>query len=144
MTASFCITLVSITLFLYWFRYTCVLILSARPARDVATRYAAANRLAFLEVERAMGCSMERCDLESLQARLDADYRSLTATFAGSAALRNAVSGTERVMLTLDYKLLRGWFKVSQTIAPLHSCGAVREMALIVKHLATAAAQAQA
>ena len=45
------ITASSVLLFGYWFRYTCLLILSAKTTRDFAGQVAAANQLGFLEVQ---------------------------------------------------------------------------------------------
>ena len=49
MLVSILIIVVSLALFLYWFRYTCVLILSAKTSRDYAAEIASANQLRFLE-----------------------------------------------------------------------------------------------
>ncbi len=45
------ITVSSVLLFGYWFRYTCLLILSAKTTRDYAADIAAANQLSFLQVQ---------------------------------------------------------------------------------------------
>ena len=44
----------SVLLFGYWFRYTCLLILSARTTRDYAGAVATANQLSFLEVQSVL------------------------------------------------------------------------------------------
>ena len=41
----------SVLLLGYWFRYTCLLILSAKTTRDFAGEVAEANQLSFLEVQ---------------------------------------------------------------------------------------------
>ena len=48
------ITASSVLLFGYWFRYTCLLILSAKTARDFAGQVAAANQLGFLDVQNQL------------------------------------------------------------------------------------------
>lgn len=49
MVASVLIMAVSIALLLYWFRYSCVLILSTRTTRDYSASVALANQLSFPE-----------------------------------------------------------------------------------------------
>ncbi len=41
-------------LFAYWFRYTCLLIVSAKTSRDYAAEVATANQLGFLEVQSSV------------------------------------------------------------------------------------------
>ena len=45
------ITVSSILLFGYWFRYSCLLMLSTKTARDYVGAVAAANQLGILEVQ---------------------------------------------------------------------------------------------
>ena len=49
--ATVTITVSSVVLFAYWFRYTCLLILSAKTARDYASDVAYSNKLGFPEVQ---------------------------------------------------------------------------------------------
>ena len=51
MIASLLIIVVSTVLLIYWFRYTCLLILRTPTARDYASGLAAANRLMYPDVE---------------------------------------------------------------------------------------------
>ena len=46
--------LVSLILLAYWFRYTCVLILSAKPACDYAAQVAVTNRLSFPRIQQTL------------------------------------------------------------------------------------------
>lgn len=47
MIGSILVLTVSLILFLYWFRYTCLLILSAKPAKDYSGQVAQVNQLSF-------------------------------------------------------------------------------------------------
>ena len=59
------ITVSSVLLFGYWFRYTCLLILSAKTTRDFAGQVAAANQLGFLEVQAQLRAKLSD-NLDSL------------------------------------------------------------------------------
>src|SRR5258706_2540942 len=76
-TTTIVLTVGSLLLLAYWFRYTCLLILSAKTTRDFAGEVAEANQLSFLEVQarlRAEGPA----DLDHLHSALDRDYARLT------------------------------------------------------------------
>src|SRR5689334_11081081 len=75
--ATVIITTSSVALFAYWFRYTCLLILSAKTTRDYAASVASANQLAFLQVQSVLRDRGAE-DLDSLRDSLDRDYKVLT------------------------------------------------------------------
>src|ERR1700680_990857 len=101
------ITASSMLLFGYWFRYTCLLILSARTARDYARDVAMANQLSFLEVQSQLRES--GADLDGLRNALDRDYAVI------SNLLQNAnVSSLEGRMLAVNYRVMRAWYGVSR------------------------------
>ena len=56
------ITVSSVLLFGYWFRYTCLLILSAKTTRDFAGEVVMANQLGFLEVQAQLRTSAGNLD----------------------------------------------------------------------------------
>ncbi len=64
-------------LFAYWFRYTCLLIVSAKTTQDYAAEVATANQLGFLEVQAQLRAEGQP-DLERLHASLDRDYALIT------------------------------------------------------------------
>ena len=49
------LTVGSVLLLAYWFRYMCLLILSAKTTQDYAGQVATANQLSFLEVQSQLG-----------------------------------------------------------------------------------------
>src|ERR1051325_2478931 len=77
------ITASSVLLFAYWFRYTCLLILSAKTTRDFAGQVANANQLGFLEVQAQLRESAGNLDL--LRDTLDRDYALLSRMLKQSA-----------------------------------------------------------
>ena len=52
MAVSDFILVFSSILFVYWFRYTCLLILNTKTAQDFARQVAATNQLSFPDVQR--------------------------------------------------------------------------------------------
>jgi hypothetical protein len=78
MIASLLMLLVTIALFAVWFRYTCVLILNAKPAKDYSLEVASANELKFVQIQQSLARVRKRADLDTMQHHLDGDYRLLT------------------------------------------------------------------
>src|SRR5260370_34862849 len=72
LVATVTITPSSVLLFGYWFRYTCLLILSAKTARDFAAEVATANQLGFLQVQSQLRANA--ANLGGLCDALDRDY----------------------------------------------------------------------
>src|SRR6202790_1828500 len=72
--ATVVITASSVMLFAYWFRYTCLLILSAKTARDYTSDVACSNSLLFPEVQAQLNQSASP-DLDQLRAALERDYK---------------------------------------------------------------------
>src|SRR3954462_2652271 len=91
--ATITITVSSVLLFGYWFRYTCLLILSTKTVRDYASDVAAANQLAFVEIQSQLrGASPE---LDRLRQLLDRDYAVLTSLLKHTSGVQARDSGIE-------------------------------------------------
>jgi hypothetical protein len=129
MTAS------SVLLFGYWFRYTCLLILSARTTRDYAGAVVTANQLSFPEVQ-AMLREHAVADLDRLKDSLDRDYKVLTYLLKHSANASSGEDAVEKRMLEVHYRLMRGWYSVSRNLSPSAAYRALDEMASVVAHFA--------
>src|SRR5579864_2484074 len=99
------ITVSSALLFGYWFRYTCLLILSTKTTQDYACEVAAVNQLSFLEVQATLreGAPAE---LDPLQAALDRDY-SMVMYLLKNAARAAGHQSVETRMLAMNYGLMR-------------------------------------
>ncbi|MGH9630439.1 MAG: hypothetical protein ACRD7E_19175, partial [Bryobacteraceae bacterium] len=74
MIASIFIIVVSLLLFLYWFRYTCVLILNMKSGKNYAAQVATANQLSFIETRNLLSGGSESEPLDRLHGMLDRDY----------------------------------------------------------------------
>jgi len=123
------ITVSSVLMFGYWFRYTCLLILSAKTTRDYASDVATANQLSFLQVQSELRESS--ADLARLQASLDRDLAVVSNLINASGQW-----GMEDRMLQLNYRLMSTWCSVSKGFSPEAARHALDEMSTIVSHFA--------
>lgn len=130
MIASVLILSVSLILFAYWFRYTCVLVLRANEA-VWAGNVAARNQLNFLRVRELLA---HAADLDALERSLEKDYRLLSFLLAHSA--KSNPAGIEQRMLVLDYRLMRVWYLLVRRSSLPRARAALAEMAGILEYLA--------
>jgi hypothetical protein len=122
----------SVLLFGYWFRYTCLLILSARTTRDYAADIARVNQLSFLQVQSAL--SNQSTELDSLKAALDRDYSLITNLIQNAAG--QGEWGMEDRMLQLNYRLMGAWCAISRPFSAEMARQALDEMSNIIGHFA--------
>lgn len=132
--ATVIITASSVLLFGYWFRYTCLLILSTKTVRDYAGEIAAANQLGFLEIQSQLrGGSPE---LDRLRGLLDRDYAVLTSLLKHASAGAPKDLGIETRMLEINYRLMGAWYRVSSRFSAAAARRALDEMSLVVAYFA--------
>jgi hypothetical protein len=122
----------SILLFVYWFRYTCLLILSTKTARDYAGEVAAANDLSFLEVQELLRDSGP-VELDQLNASLERDFALLS-----NLQQQSEVEGIEDGMLKMNYTVYRFLFKTVGRFSPDMARKALDEMSGVISHFANA------
>ena len=126
------ITVSSVLMLGYWFRYSCLLILSAETTRDYAADIATANQLSFLQV-RAEIRDQQPADLNRLQASLDRDLKVVTYLIQNAG---QGEWGMESRMLQLNYRLMTTWCSFSQRFSVEAGRRALDEMSMIVSHFA--------
>jgi hypothetical protein len=126
------ITASSVLLLGYWFRYSCLLILSAETTRDYAVDVAAANQLSFLQVQAQL--RENATDLGRLQVSLDRDLAVVTYLIQNASG--QGEWGMEERMLQLNYRLMGAWFSISQRFSPEAGRRALDEMSMIISHFA--------
>lgn len=129
----------SVLLFGYWFRYTCLLILSAKTTRDFAGQVAAANQLGFLEVQTQLRAAS--VNLDSLRDTLDRDYAVLSSMLKQVKGSSVEGSSLETSMLALNYRVMRTWYRVSGVFSPAAARKALDEMSMVIAHFANAMGQ---
>jgi hypothetical protein len=113
MVASILISVVSMVLLCYWFRYSCLLLLRS-------------------QVQRPDEVPVEG-DLDPVRRAVERDYRLFTYLCRHGAGL--AEQSLEERILVLDYKLMRVWYRLTRTLAPVQARNALSEMAAVVAFL---------
>jgi len=129
------ITASSVSLFAYWFRYTCLLMLSAKTARDYTSDVADSNRLLFPEVQAQLNQSASP-DLDKLRSALDRDYQVLRHMMKHMPAAGEAQSALETQMLVINYRLMGTWYQVARHVSGSTAARALSEMSMVVAHFA--------
>jgi hypothetical protein len=133
MVTSVFILAISVVLFVYWLRYSCVMLLrSAQERAGVPTvadpRFNVSSVRESLQTE---GDSV--ADLGPLERALDRDYHVVTYLIQHAADLE--LASVENKLLVLDYKLMRLWSHLTRTFAPKQSRKALLEMAAVLSVL---------
>lgn len=133
MLAGVFIIAFSLALLLYWFRYSCILILRNRTIFEPLTADIGA-RFSFAQVRENL---QSAADLSPLHAALDRDYRMLTYLVEHAVGLELA-SLEDRILL-IDYRVMQRVYRVTRTLAPSHARNALLEMStvlgILVQHL---------
>jgi hypothetical protein len=136
MISSIVIIAFSVVLLVYWFRYTCLLILRTKPAVDYASDVVAANQLAFPEIRARLDGETGAAHLAPLHEALVRDYRLLTYLLEHSAGLTVGGFTLEQRMLMLDFNVMRIWYAVARRLAVPQAQRALQEMSGILDHFA--------
>jgi hypothetical protein len=127
------IILFSVVLFVYWFRYSCLLILQNRTAYGAEAANAPALSLPAVR-ERLRTSDSGVVVLDQLHRDLTNDYRIICFLLRCSA--EKGVDPIERRLLMVDYWMMQAWFNVSRRAAPVQARKALEEISSIVGYLA--------
>jgi hypothetical protein len=126
MVASVLIIAFSLVLFVYWFRYSCLILLRSRAGQPGE----AAERFHCASVQQGLKAGME---LDPLHRSLERDYRVLTYLLEHAAGLE--LEQLEYRVLVLDYKVMQGWYRLTKSAAPRQARRALSEMADVLSVL---------
>ena len=118
----------SLVLFLYWFRYSCLLLI-----RTAAERNGAVTEDERFNLARVMEGLKTELELDPLERALERDYHVVTYLMEHAADLQ--LASIEDRLLLLDYKLMRLWSRLTRTAAPEQSRRALAEMASVLRVL---------
>ena len=136
MISSIFILIFSAVLFVYWFRYTCLLMLRSKTAQDYSARVVAANQLSYPSVELRLSEDGWDGELGQLMSSLKRDYRLLSYLLKHAADLQVGGSTVEQSMLMIDFRIMQGCCKAARYISPALSKAALREMAQVLNNFA--------
>ena len=129
MITSLFIIAISALLFVYWLRYSCVMLL--RHARErVDTPVGGDERFNVFSVLERLRTEN---DLGDLERALDRDYHVVSYLIEHAADLE--LASIENKLLVLDYKMMRTWSHITRTLAPQQSRKALCEMAAVLSVL---------
>jgi|SRR5215471_4562300 len=118
----------SLLLFVYWFRYSCVLLM-----RNAAEQAGAQMNDERFNVAMVIECLKTECELDPLERALERDYQVLKYLIEHAADLE--LASIENRLLILDYKLVRIWSRITRSMAPRLSRQALGEMASVLSVL---------
>ena len=120
----------SLALFVYWFRYTVLLLL----AEDQGDQHIAViGQLHLLETRDALRQGGD-VPLDSLHRALESDYRMLRYLLDHAAGL--GLRPLEHFMLILDYRLMGTWYRVTRNASSAQAHRALEEMAGVLSYIA--------
>jgi hypothetical protein len=126
MITSVFIIAISVVLFVYWLRYSCVMLLRNAQERTQASTVDD-ERFSIASVRERL---KTHGDLDSLERALERDYHVVTYLIEHAADLE--LASIENKLLVIDYKLMRVWSHVTRTAAPEQSRKALAEMASVL------------
>ncbi len=127
---------VSLVLFVYWFRYTAILILRTRSAPEYAEKVATANRLRFVDVRRKLHTPAEAGSLRGLRDALQQDYRVLKYLLGHAANLQSGYYTAEQRLLMMNFRFMGWWVAAMDGLHPGSAKVALLEMAGILEYFA--------
>jgi hypothetical protein len=141
MTFSLILAGISVVLFAYWFRYSCVLILRTRTAEDFSQEVCRANSMSFVQVRSAIEAE-GAVDLDQAFDALERDFSMISSLIERHGQADE--NGVEHKLLGVNYRVTKAWFKVSRAVGLKSAKSALREMADTVAFFANSFGQATA
>jgi hypothetical protein len=131
MIASFLIIGFSIILLVYWFRYSCILLLRVHAERTTSASAVPDIKFCFADVQARLKTAPS---LDPLHLALQRDYEILIYLLQHAGNL-NLESFEDR-LLVLDYKVMQWWYRLTRIAAPQQARRALYEMASVLNALA--------
>lgn len=135
MTISIVLIILSLALFVYWFRYSCLLILRTRTAEDFATDVARAYGLSFEAVRGQIEAGVTT-NISQLYELLERDYRIVNQMIDGLDSAAKDEGMMETHLLRLNFQFSRFCFRASSWLGLKSTASAMEEMADTICHFA--------
>jgi hypothetical protein len=120
-----------LVLFVYWFRYSCILLLRSQVEQAAAAPAAPDSRFSFMEVRERLKTEPV---LDPLHSSVNRDYQVLKYLLEHAAGLE--LASIEDRLLMLDYRVMQRWYRLTKIAAPAQARKALSEMASILDVLA--------
>lgn len=135
MSLSLTLIGLSLALFAYWFRYSCLLILRTQTAEDFSREVCRANGLSFDLVKGQIEAESNP-NLVALYQSLDQDYRIVSKLLDRMAIQSPSDNALETKLLKANFRVTQVWFRVSHKLGLGSSVTALEEMAEMIGHFA--------
>ena len=131
MIESLLIIAFSLVLFVYWFRYTVLLLLNEDRTDE---RQVLVGQLSLMGTRETLRHAPAGVPLDRLHTALEKDYRMLRYLLDHAAGL--GMRPVERFLLMLDYRMLHLWYRLTRNTSTAHARRALDEMAGILSCIA--------
>lgn len=129
MIEAIAIITLSLALFVYWFRYTVLLLLSEEAGETRSD----AGQLRLMETREALDRAESEIALEKLYRALERDYRLLRYLLDHAAGLE--LRPLDNFLLIMDYHLLQVWYRLTVSSSRTQARRALDEMAGILTYI---------
>lgn len=136
MLTSLVIIILSLAMFVYWFRYSCVLILESSWSEDLAQSVAMQNGLSFGSVSESLAQAGSTQSMDRVRDLLDRDLARVLSLRANCSPDQESGRSLECFILRQDYRMMKAWYAVTRSTAGPKAQLALREMALVVGYMA--------
>ncbi|HUI39202.1 MAG TPA: hypothetical protein VLY22_01110 [Candidatus Nitrosotalea sp.] len=130
MIVSIIVTAFSFALLLYWFRYSCILMLRNFSTESTAAA-TADSQFCCRQVKEMLRTDAQ---LDRLERALERDYRLATYLIEHAAGLD--LNSIEDRLLVIDYRVMQWYYRLTKSAAPQCARRALDEMADVVAFLA--------
>ncbi len=132
MLTSILILAFSLILFIYWFRYTCLLMLHSNAGARESDRTVASGDVNFPSLQTRLDAA-NPVPLDSLCRSLEHDYRVLCYLLDHAAGL--GLPSMERFLLSCDYHIMQVWYRLTRNSSARSARYALNEMSAILTYL---------
>ena len=136
MITTIVIMTLSLAMFVYWFRYSCILILESDWNEEKAREIACQNELAFDSSDALLARSASTVEMDKLRDSLDRDLRAIRNLMSECPGLRETGASLESRMLMVDFQLMKAWYAVTRSMSQPKAQQALRSMSKIVGYMA--------
>ncbi|HVN02868.1 MAG TPA: hypothetical protein VMT86_00545 [Bryobacteraceae bacterium] len=131
MVETVLIILFSLALFVYWFRYTVILLLSEDREEKQG---AVISQLSLSEMREVLRTAEGNLPLDRVHRALEKDYRMLRYLLDHAAGW--GLAPLEHYLLILDYKMMAAWYHLTRSASSNQARRALEEMAAVIACIA--------
>lgn len=137
MITSIVIIILSLALFAYWFRYSCLLILNSNLSEEEAKSGVESQDLSMAQLEVQLAQATTAASLDRVRESLDRDLQLVQSMARSCGEVQVGGASLESRLLLIDYRMMQVWFAVTRPFAGPKAQNALREMSRIVAYLAS-------